>query len=167
MASWFFLFFAILNHINIPITNFEVRIRWSFFPSELPLPTWVKHSRFYIHGQWRIVQDKNLLFIIGRINPLPLFTRPGKESQTTLSVSVLTYATFSMVNCALYTGRWISKAQSQIETPYKYTSKEIEIEKNCFKLDSKCLGILWSHFLQAKKPLNLLHFLGLFYLFFT
>ena len=35
-----------------------------------------------------------------------------------------------MVNCALYTGRWISKAQSQIETPSKYTSKGIELEKN-------------------------------------
>ena len=36
MASWIFLFFAILNHINIPITDFEVRIRCYFFSSELP-----------------------------------------------------------------------------------------------------------------------------------
>ena len=36
MAPWIFLFFAILNHINIPITDFEVRIRCYFFPSELP-----------------------------------------------------------------------------------------------------------------------------------
>ena len=34
-------------------------------------------------------------------------------------------ATFSMVNCALYTGRWISKARSQIEAPSKYTSKNL------------------------------------------
>ena len=46
MASLIFLFFAILNHINIPITNFEVRICWTFFSSELPLPTWVT----YIHS---------------------------------------------------------------------------------------------------------------------
>ena len=41
MALDFFLFFAILNHINIPRTNFWVIICWTFFPSELPLPTWV------------------------------------------------------------------------------------------------------------------------------
>ena len=52
-------------------------------------------------------------------------------------------ATFSMVNCALYTGRWISKARSQIEAPSKYTSKEIELEKTTryFKLDSRYVGL--------------------------
>ena len=47
MAQWIFLFFAILNHINISITNFEVRICWSFFPSEQPLPTWVTYYLYF------------------------------------------------------------------------------------------------------------------------
>ena len=36
MASWFFLVFAILNQFNIPITYFEVRICWTFFPLSYP-----------------------------------------------------------------------------------------------------------------------------------
>ena len=52
MASLIFLFFAILNHINIPITNFEVRICWTFFSSELPLPTWV----VYVYKVWQILK---------------------------------------------------------------------------------------------------------------
>ena len=35
---------TILNHINIPIFNFEVRICWTFFPAELPLPNWVPYE---------------------------------------------------------------------------------------------------------------------------
>ena len=38
-ASWIFLFFAILNHMTSHKSNFEVRIRLSFFSSELSLPT--------------------------------------------------------------------------------------------------------------------------------
>ena len=41
MASWILLILTILNHINIPILNFEVRLCWTFFPSELPLLPWV------------------------------------------------------------------------------------------------------------------------------
>ena len=41
MASWNVLFFANLNSLDIPTTNFQVRICWSFFPSELPLSPWV------------------------------------------------------------------------------------------------------------------------------
>ena len=41
IASSIFFVFAILNHKNIPKANFEVRICWTIFPSELPLPTWV------------------------------------------------------------------------------------------------------------------------------
>ena len=44
MASWILLILTILNHINIPILNFEVRLCWTFFPSELPLPPWVSHN---------------------------------------------------------------------------------------------------------------------------
>ena len=38
MASWILLILMILNHINIPLFSFEVRLCWTFFPSELPLP---------------------------------------------------------------------------------------------------------------------------------
>ena len=48
MAQGFFLFFTILNHLNIPITNCEVGICCTFFPSELPLPTWVYQIAFVL-----------------------------------------------------------------------------------------------------------------------
>ena len=35
------LLFTISNQFNTPITYFEVRICWTFFSSELPLPPWV------------------------------------------------------------------------------------------------------------------------------
>ena len=41
MASWIVLHFVNLNSVDIPITNFQVKICWTFFPSELPLPSWV------------------------------------------------------------------------------------------------------------------------------
>ena len=41
MASWIFLLFGNLNFVDIPVTNFQVRICWTFFPSELPFPPWV------------------------------------------------------------------------------------------------------------------------------
>ena len=50
MAQGIFLFFAILNHLNIPITNCEVGICCTFFSSELPLPTWVIWSNFVVYG---------------------------------------------------------------------------------------------------------------------
>ena len=41
LASWIVLLFANLNSIDIPIANIQVRICWTFFPSELPFPSWV------------------------------------------------------------------------------------------------------------------------------
>ena len=41
LASWIVLLFANLNSIDIPIANVQVRICWTFFPSELPFPFWV------------------------------------------------------------------------------------------------------------------------------
>ena len=57
MASWIFLFFAILNHINIPITDFEVRIRCYFFSSELP-------CQLGWEGGWRPSLQHTILEII-------------------------------------------------------------------------------------------------------
>ena len=57
MAPWIFLFFAILNHINIPITDFEVRIRCYFFSSELP-------CQLGWEGGWRPSLQHTILEII-------------------------------------------------------------------------------------------------------
>ena len=50
MASWIFLLFGNLNFVDIPITNFQVRICWTFFPSELPFPPWVNKSCQLFHS---------------------------------------------------------------------------------------------------------------------
>ena len=86
-----------------------------------------KQSRFYIHGP-----GKKSLIISKYIHHLlrVFYLVLGKSNDSYPTQCSCINATFSMVNCALYTGRWISKAQSQIETPSKYTSKEIELEKN-------------------------------------
>ena len=41
LASWIVLLFANLNSIDISIANVQVRICWTFYPSELPFPSWV------------------------------------------------------------------------------------------------------------------------------
>ena len=73
---------------------------------------------------------RSALIISKYIHHLLFYLVLGKSNDSYPTQCSCINATFSMVNCALYTGRWISKAQSQIETPSKYTSKEIELEKN-------------------------------------
>ena len=41
LALWIVLLFTNLNSIDIPIPNVQVRLCWTFFPSELPFPSWV------------------------------------------------------------------------------------------------------------------------------
>ena len=41
LASWIVLLFTSLNSIDIPIPIVQVRLCWTFFPSELPFLSWV------------------------------------------------------------------------------------------------------------------------------
>ena len=41
LASWIVLLFTNLNSIDIPIPIVQVRLCWTFFPSELPFLSWV------------------------------------------------------------------------------------------------------------------------------
>ena len=69
MALWIVLLFANLNPIDIPITNFYVRICWTFFPSELALHPWAQRAKNYKYHNniVNIVNVRKVFYTEGKV----------------------------------------------------------------------------------------------------
>ena len=81
LALWIVLLFANFNSIDIPIANVQVRICWTFFPSELPFPSWVHGLHlFRINILIRYLLDWSLFstFPIWEIDPPQFLASPQK-----------------------------------------------------------------------------------------